>query len=275
VPTTDGPATIPVRGAIIDSGGGRRTYETTVQVRNLAPVVTIAGPEAVPASGAVTLNLTAKDTDPLTGTIDWGDGTVVPFAAGDVSHTYTGPGTRTVTVTVADKDGAEGSATHALTVATLSVPHTPAPGANPVPTPPAGGGVLGAVEANVKITGVRVTPRCVKLSEGMKAVSAASRTMKVQFRVNTAADVKFSLKRWKKPGFTKCPPATGVAQRGGSKIPGVYSPFKNRPVSAKKGLNTVTLATTAKGKTLKAGTYLLTITAGDASARTKVWVLAG
>ena len=29
-----------------------------------------------------------------------------------------------------------------------------------------------------------------------------------------------------------------------------------------------------KGKTLKRGTYLLTITAGDVSVRTKVWVLA-
>ena len=29
-----------------------------------------------------------------------------------------------------------------------------------------------------------------------------------------------------------------------------------------------------KGKTLKPGTYLLTITAGDVSVRTKVWVLA-
>ncbi len=67
-----------------------------------------------------------------------------------------------------------------------------------------------------------------------------------------------------------------VAQKGGRTLPGVYSPFKNRPVEAKRGLNTVTLAATGrKGKTLKPGTYLLTVTSGDASARTKVWVLAG
>jgi len=72
----------------------------------------------------------------------------------------------------------------------------------------------------------------------------------------------------------RCPPAKGVAQKGGRRVPGVYSPFSNRAVTADKGLNTVTLAATGrKGKTLKPGTYLLTITAGDVSVRTKMWVL--
>ena len=137
------------------------------------------------------------------------------------------------------------------------------------------GGVLGAVESNVRISRVQVTPRCIRAA-GLKAVSAAAKTIKVQFRLNTAADVKFSLDRAKgKTGFTNCPPAKGVAQKGGRKVPGVYSPFSGRAVTANKGLNTVTLAATGrKGKTLKPGTYLLTITAGDVSVRTKVWVLA-
>jgi hypothetical protein len=137
------------------------------------------------------------------------------------------------------------------------------------------GGVLGAVESNVRISRVQVTPRCIR-AEGLKAVSAAAKTIKVQFRLNTAADVKFSFDRAKgKTGFANCPPAKGVAQKGGRKVPGVYSPFSGRAVTANKGLNTVTLAATGrKGKTLKPGTYLLTITAGDVSVRTKVWVLA-
>ena len=48
------------------------------------------------------------------------------------------------------------------------------------------------------------------------------------------------------------------------------------PSATKAGLNTVTLAATGrKGKRLKPGTYLLTITSGEVTARTKVWVLAG
>ncbi|MDA0167984.1 PKD domain-containing protein [Solirubrobacter taibaiensis] len=276
VPTTDGPATLPVRAVIVDKDGGRREYTTTITVENTAPVVTIAGPETVPASGEVTLKVGATDADTLTGTVDWGDGTVVPFAAGDVSHTYAGPGARTVTVRVTDKDGAEGTATHALVVASLPAPTTPTPTATPAPTTtPPSGGVLGAVESNVRISRVQVTPRCIR-AEGLKAVSSAAKTIKVQFRLNTAADVKFSLKRAKdKTGFTHCPPAKGVAQKGGRKVPGVYSPFSGRAVTANKGLNTVTLAATGrKGKTLKPGTYLLTISAGDVSVRTKVWVLA-
>jgi hypothetical protein len=271
VPTGDGPATIRVRGAILDSDGGRSVYETTVQVRNVAPSVTVSGPEAVPSSGAVTLSFAAKDRGAVTGKIDWGDGTVVPFAAGDASHTYAGAGTRTVTVRVADAAGAEATATHALTVASLPAPHTPAPTPTAPPQAPPAGGVLGAVESNVRISGVRVTPRCVKRSDGLKAVSAASKRITVQFRMSAAADVTFSLKRWKKRGFSTCP----ATKPGSRKIPGVYSPFTNRPVAASQGLNTVTLATTRKGKALKAGTYLLTIRAGDSSVRTKVWVLAG
>ena len=276
VPTTDGPATLPVRAVIVDKDGGRREYTTTVTVENTAPVVKITGAETVPASGQVTLNVAATDVDPLTGTIDWGDGTVVPFAAGDVSHTYASAGARTVTVRVSDSDGAEGTATHALVVASLPAPTTPTPTATPTPTTTVpSGGVLGAVESNVRISRVQVTPRCIRAA-GLKAVSAAAKTIKVQFRLNTAADVKFSLDRAKgKTGFTNCPPAKGVAQKGGRKLPGVYSPFSGRAVTANKGLTTVTLAATGrKGKTLKPGTYLLTITAGDVSVRTKMWVLA-
>ena len=277
VPTTDGPATLPVRAVIVDKDGGRREYTTTVTVENTAPVVKITGPETVPASGEVTLNVAATDVDTLTGTVDWGDGTVVPFAAGDVSHTYASAGARTVTVRVSDSGGAEGTATHALVVASLPAPTTPTPTATPDPDDDDG-----AVRRRARRRGVqrahlpRAGHAALHPRRGLKAVSSAAKTIKVQFRLNTAADVKFSLDRAKgKTGFTNCPPAKGVAQKGGRKVPGVYSPFSGRAVTANKGLNTVTLAATGrKGKTLKPGTYLLTITAGDVSVRTKVWVLA-
>ncbi len=232
----------------------------------------------MPASGEVTLNVAATDVDTLTGTVDWGDGTVVPFAAGDVSHTYASAGARTVTVRVSDNGRRRGHG-HARARRRLAAradhahPDRDARADDDATVP--SGGVLGAVESNVRISRVQVTPRCIR-AEGLKAVSSAAKTIKVQFRLNTAADVKFSLKRAKgKTGFTNCPPAKGVAQKGGRKVPGVYSPFSGRAVTANKGLNTVTLAATGrKGKTLKPGTYLLTITAGDVSVRTKVWVLA-
>ena len=98
----------------------------------------------------------------------------------------------------------------------------------------------------------------------------------VRFRLSTAAPVKFGLERWTgKRGASKCPPASGKAKRGGKKIPGVYSPHTGRTVAARAGVNRVTLAATGrKGKRLTPGTYLLTVTSGTTTSRTKVWVLA-
>lgn len=262
--TTDGPATLPVKGAIVDRDGGRRGYSTTVVVRNVVPTLALNGAGTATAGAAYALTLAGADAggDALTGTIHWGDGTSDAYAAA-ASHVYGSAGSFTVTVTVRDKDGAEVTATHAVTVA--AAPAAPAPAT----------GVLGAEATNLKISGVRVTPRCIRAT-GLRAVTSAAKTIKVQFRVSTAANVTFSLERWAdKRGASKCPPSTGVAKKGGQKVPGVYSPFSDRAVKAKTGLNTVTLAATGrKGKALKPGTYLLTITAGEVTARTKVWVLA-
>lgn len=268
--TTNGPATLPVKGAIIDRDGGRREYTTAVVVRNLAPTLALAGTGTATAGQPYALTLTAADAggDALTGMVDWGDGADDAFAP-TLAHAYAAAGTYTVTATVRDADGAETVATHAVTVAAA-----PAPPAAPAPTPAPNSGVAGVEASNLKITSLRVTgSRCVS-RPNLRAVTSAAKTLKVQFRLSAGAKVKFTLKRWGKSA-TKCPPTRGVEQKGGSRIPGTYSPFSNRSVTAKAGLNTVTLATTAgKGKALKPGTYLLTITAGDVTARTKVWVLA-
>ena len=277
VPTTDGPATLPVRAVIVDKDGGRREYTTTVTVENTAPVVKITGAEDVPASGEVTLNVAATDVDPLTGTIDWGDGTVVPFAAGDVSHTYASAGARTVTVRVERlrRRRRHGHARARRRLAARADHADPDRDAHPDDD--------GAVRRRARRRGVQrahlaraghaaLHPR--RGPEGRQrrgqddqgAVPPQHRGRRqVQPRPREGQDAASS----------NCPPAKGVAQKGGRKVPGVYSPFSGRAVTANKGLNTVTLAATGrKGKTLKPGTYLLTITAGDVSVRTKVWVLA-
>jgi hypothetical protein len=122
---------------------------------------------------------------------------------------------------------------------------------------------------------LRLAPRCIRASN-LRAVVAQRRTLSLRFRLSSAAPVKFSLERWTgKRGASKCPPATGKAKRGGRKIPGVYSPHTGRTVAARAGLNTITLAATGRtGKRLTSGTYLLTVTSGTSTSRTKVWVLA-
>jgi hypothetical protein len=91
----------------------------TLTVANVDPVVTITAP----TNGqlfqlADTVNVTAPFTDAgsndtHTCSIDWGDGTVAPgvVAAGQCtgSHVYSVGGMKTITVTVTDDDGGDGS----------------------------------------------------------------------------------------------------------------------------------------------------------------------
>jgi hypothetical protein len=270
VPAPDGPATRSITGAIIDRDGGRSEYTATLTVTNGAPKATITGPDAVPSSGATTLTLALSDAgdDTLTSALDWGDGTVDAVAgsgAKTVTHTYTSPGEKTITLVATDSDGAKSAAaTHTLTVA--AAPAAPAP---PTTTP------VTPVEVKQKITGVKVTPRCLR-ADDLRARIAAVKTMKVRFSLATGAPVKFTLRRLTgKGGASKCPPARGVKHPDGKRVPGVYRPFTNKSVAVKKGANTVTVAATGrKGKRLAPGTYLLVIDSGGVRARTKLWVLA-
>ena len=123
---------------------------------------------------------------------------------------------------------------------------------------------------------VRESNRCVR-APNLRAVTAQKRTISVRFRLSSAAPVKFSLERWTgKRGASKAPAGrSGKPKSGGRKIAGVYSPQAGRSVNARAGVNTVTVAATGrKGKRLRPGTYLLTVTSGDVTARTKIWVLA-
>lgn len=284
--TADGPGTRTVRASVTDKDGGANTYAATLTVANVAPTATVTGPADIAADGVTALTVELTDpsaTDTPSATITWGDdttSTVTGRGPQTVTHTYAQPGAYSVSVLATDGTDTAAAVAHAVTVAarpTVSAPDpapAPAATATPAATPAPVGGVLGAEATNVKLSGVRVTPRCIRAA-GLKAVASAARTIKVQFRSSAATDVRFGLTRLDgKGGASKCPPATGVAQKGGRKVPGVYSPFSRRAVQAKTGLNTVTLAaTTAKGKALEPGTYLLTITSGTVTARTKIWVL--
>jgi hypothetical protein len=265
--TEDGPAELDITAAIIDRDGGRSEYATKVTVANIAPTATVTGPEAVASSGVVALEVTLDDpspTDMLSATIEWGDGTtdtVTGRGPHTLEHTYGRAGDFTIRVVASDGRDSGAPATKALTVA--AAPAAPAP--HPV-TP---------ASPKLTIDQVRVTPRCIR-APNLRAVTAQRRTLSLRFRLSTAAPVKFSLERWKgKRGASKCPPATGKATRGGRKIPGVYSPKAARSVDARAGVNTVTIAASrGGGKRLRPGTYLLKVTSGDVTARTKVWVLA-
>ncbi|HEY6888236.1 MAG TPA: hypothetical protein VI300_10665, partial [Solirubrobacter sp.] len=184
-----------------------------------------------------------------------------------VTHTYTSPGAKEITLVATDSDGAASAvARHSLTVA--AVPAAPAPSPTPGPT---------VVPQTTKqaITGVRVTPRCLR-ADDLRAKITKVQTMKVRFSLAAAAPVKFTLQRLSgKGGASKCPPARGRAHPDGKRVPGVYTPFTNKSVNVRQGANTVTVAATDRaGKRLKPGTYLLIVQSGGVTARTKLWVLA-
>jgi hypothetical protein len=121
-PTTDD-GTRTVKGQVKDDDGGEsEQYSASVTIENVAPM--IHGFAATPPFGAacqgttnsVTVSFTVSDPatetyDPITGTINWGDGAPAQSIAGRTisqTHSYAA-GSYVITVTVNDGDG--GSAT--------------------------------------------------------------------------------------------------------------------------------------------------------------------
>jgi PKD repeat protein len=105
---------------------GTKSKQITVEERpNQPPTADFSWTPAEPEAGEeVTFTATAEDPDdppdtPLTYAWDFGDGATLPAAEDnqEVTHTYTNPGTYTVTLTVRDARGAETQVGKEITVA--------------------------------------------------------------------------------------------------------------------------------------------------------------
>jgi parallel beta-helix repeat protein len=128
--TYTGPGTYTVTATVKDTAGQASTATRTVRVASeggdAAPVAALT---VQPSSGDAPLAVTADasdstDTDatPIESyTFDFGDGTAVgPQPGPTASHTYTAPGSYTVTVTVADSAGLKGTASAPVAVTAAS-----------------------------------------------------------------------------------------------------------------------------------------------------------
>jgi probable HAF family extracellular repeat protein len=110
-----------VGGQIRDKDGGVRSFTGTVQVKNVAPKATVTATSPTTIARGATFSLNGSFTDPgatdapWTWSISWGDGkppstgTGTPGAAFPASHVYSSAGTRTVKMTVTDKNGGKGT----------------------------------------------------------------------------------------------------------------------------------------------------------------------
>ncbi|HET6398228.1 MAG TPA: PKD domain-containing protein, partial [Candidatus Thermoplasmatota archaeon] len=90
----------------------------TLQVQNRAPTVTLQVPAGGATGAPVAVAADGKDRDGQVLSYQWdfGDGTVVSTASGAASHTYTTPGTYTVTVNVLDDLGLTAAASASIVV---------------------------------------------------------------------------------------------------------------------------------------------------------------
>ncbi|MAE64839.1 MAG: hypothetical protein CMJ18_11275, partial [Phycisphaeraceae bacterium] len=125
-PSDDG--TYTVSATVTDDGGLAGTDTVVVTVTNATPVLDPQSDRAV-AQNQV-LDVTGSFTDPgddsWTGTIQFGDGTIVPLTLSgrtfSASHVYTSGGVYPVTVRVKDDDGALGETTFDVTVQDTAAP---------------------------------------------------------------------------------------------------------------------------------------------------------
>jgi hypothetical protein len=114
---SDGPSTVVVYARVTDGTGASTTKSMTVQILNLAPTVSITGPDAGNVGVRLSFQLTATDPSwadrraKFRYVVDFGNGVVreyVPKAANSsmtVSNTYTRQDLYVIRVTAIDKDG--------------------------------------------------------------------------------------------------------------------------------------------------------------------------
>ena len=126
-PTSDN-GTKTVKGQVRDDDGGESNeYSANVTVKNVAPVIqnysaTGASAAACIGGNSVNLSFTVDDPateayDPITGTINWGDGNTTNIAGRSISqsHSYAA-GSYTIQVNLNDGDGGAASKNHAVSL---------------------------------------------------------------------------------------------------------------------------------------------------------------
>src|SRR5438270_702966 len=134
-------------------GAASPAASTTATIANAAPVAS-AGAQAATAGASLTFSATFSDAGvndgPWAFTIAWGDSSAQTTGSATsqasaitATHTYAAAGTDTVRITVADKDGATGSATAAVNVSATNRP----------PTAVAGGPYAGSEGAAIAFDG--------------------------------------------------------------------------------------------------------------------------
>ncbi len=120
--TYDSPGTYTVQLTVTDTDGAADTALHTVSVGNQEPVARLDAPDRAGMTESVTFD-GSDSTDPDGGGLfsdgleyDWDLGDSTSAAGQRVTHSYDGPGTYTVEVTVTDTDGATDTATHSISV---------------------------------------------------------------------------------------------------------------------------------------------------------------
>ena len=109
-------ATVTVTLTVTDDDGATATTTHEVSVSNASPVVAPAGPLEASVGVLFTLPTSFSDAGTLdihSAVVEWGDGSSDEFAVVsspfDATHTYSAPGSYTVTVSVTDDDGDVGT----------------------------------------------------------------------------------------------------------------------------------------------------------------------
>ena len=142
-----------------NNGSSDGNYVRTFTVTNTTPAVTAMSPVTIFAGVPLNVNgsFTDPDTDTWSGAVDYNDGTGVhpltlnPDKSFNLSDLYPSPGVHTVTVTIADADGAIGTGTLSVTVNNptgLSI----SPGGAYTITGAPGAPVLNVISGTVTIT---------------------------------------------------------------------------------------------------------------------------
>jgi uncharacterized delta-60 repeat protein len=123
----DGNSTRTVRARITDQNGKSSLFSQTLTIQNVAPTLTVTGPDVAWLGKPYALTLEAQDPgeDTITQwTIDWGDGVIdtLPGSTTTAWHTFTAEATgRAISVTATDEDGSYTQAGPVVDVGPLSI----------------------------------------------------------------------------------------------------------------------------------------------------------